>query len=233
MLTRPLGDTALRVQLGERIDEETHARVQSALSALEQAALPGVRELVPAYTTIVVHYDPFAVAAAADQPDLAGWLTRRVEQAIDQARNAKPRRGESVEVPVCYGGEFGPDLARVAEQSGLEPDEVTKRHAAADYWVAMIGFAPGFPYLVGLPGELATPRIARPRKNVPAGSVGIAAAQTGIYPLESPGGWNLIGRTPLRLFDLTRDPPSRLRAGDRVKFRPISPEEFQRLEGRT
>lgn len=231
MLIRPLGDTALRVQLGEKLDEATHARVQAACAAIEAASLPGVRELVPAYTTVTVHYDPVSVALASGRSDdLAGWLGERVEQLIARAGKAKVAKRHIVEVPVCYGGEFGPDLARVAAQAKLPPEEVIKRHAKADYWVAMVGFAPGFPYLMGLPRELATPRLAKPRTAVPAGSVGIAGEQTGIYPLATPGGWNLIGRAAVRLFEPRNDPPVKLQVGDRVKFRAVTREEFARLE---
>lgn len=226
----PLGDCALRVELGEEMDEATHARVAAAAAAIEAAALPGVSELVPAYTTVTVHYNPAAVfSAGAPAADLAGWLGARIGQAVAAAATAKPARGRSVVIPVCYDPEFAPDLARVAAQAQLSPEEVVRRHGRAAYWVALVGFAPGFPYLAGLPAELATPRHARPRTSVPAGSVGIAGAQTGIYPLATPGGWNLIGRTPVRLFDPQQDPPALLRAGDRVQFRAIKRAEFDRL----
>lgn len=231
MLIRPLGDKALRVEVGDTIDEATHARVQAACAAIEAASLPGVRELVPAYTTVTLHYDPAAVAGAgAPVEDLAGWLGMRVEQIVKGAAKVKAPKARAVEIPVCYGGEFGPDLARVAAQAKLSPEEVVRRHARADYWVAMVGFAPGFPYLIGLPKELATPRHAKPRTIVPAGSVGIAGGQTGIYPLATPGGWNLIGRTAVPLFDPHAETPARLQAGDRVKFRAIKAEEFAKLE---
>jgi inhibitor of KinA len=231
MLITPLGDKALRVQFGEKIDEATHARVQSACAAIEGASLPGVRELVPAYTTVTVHYDPSALArAGAPADDLAGWLGLRLEQALKGAVKAKAGKRTVLEIPVCYGDEFGPDLGRVAAQAKLSPEEVIRRHAKAEYWVALVGFSPGFPYLIGLPDELATPRLARPRTTVPAGSVGIAGEQTGIYPLATPGGWNLIGRTALKLFDPLNDPPARLNAGDRVRFRAVTRAEFDRLE---
>lgn len=135
--------------------------------------------------------------------------------------------GRFVEIPVCYDGEFGPDLADVARHTGLSVEEVIARHSAVEYRVHCLGFAPGFPYLGGLPPELATPRRATPRQGVPAGSVAIGGAQTGIYPQSSPGGWNVIGRTPLRLFDADREPPALLKAGDRVRFRPITRGEFE------
>lgn len=232
MLISPLGDSALRVQLGEKMDESTLVRVQSACAAIEAAALPGVVELVPAYTTVTVHYDALAVARAGAEPDLATWLGDRVREAIARGGKAKLEKRAVVEIAVCYGGEFGPDLARVAAQAKISADEVIKRHAKAEYRVALVGFAPGFPYLLGLPRELATPRLAKPRTVVPAGSVGIAGEQTGIYPLATPGGWNLIGRAAVQLFNPHQTPPARLQAGDRVKFRAVSREEFQRLEGR-
>lgn len=222
---------ALRMQFGEAIDESTHARVQAACAAIEAAAVPGVCELVPAFTTITVHYDPVAVVAAgAPAADIAGWLTKHMEQIVAKAGKARPPRRPVVEIAVCYGAAFGPDLARVASRAKLSPEDVVRRHAAAEYWVAMVGFAPGFPYLVGLPAELATPRLAKPRTAVPAGSVGIAGAQTGIYPLATPGGWNLIGRTALKLFDPSAAQPARLQVGDRVKFRAVSAEQFARME---
>lgn len=233
MLIRPLGDKALRVEVGDRIDEATHARVQAACAAIEAASLPGVRELVPAYTTVTVHYDPAAIAhAGAPVEDLAGWLGLRIEQVVKSAGKVKAAKTRVVEIPVCYGGEFGPDLARVATQAKISPEEVIKRHAKADYWVALVGFAPGFPYLIGLPKELATPRHAKPRTVVPAGSVGIAGAQTGIYPFATPGGWNLIGRTAVPLFDPLAETPARLQVGDRVKFRAVAAEQFTPVEAK-
>ena len=227
----PLGDTALLLEIGETIDESTHKRVQGAWQALAAAPMPGVSELVPAYTTVTVFYEPLRVVqAGAPDNDIAGWLSERVRDRLKNPPKLDKPKGRTVEIPVCYGGEFGPDLGPVAKQAKLSPEEVIKRHGKAEYLVYLIGFAPGFPYLGGLPKELATPRHAKPRMAVPPGSVGIADHQTGIYPLATPGGWNLIGRTPLDMFLPREDPPSLLRAGDRVRFRAISREEFLRLE---
>ncbi len=232
MRITPVGDGALRIELGERIDEATQQRVQAACAALDAAAIPGCTELVPAYTTVTVHYDAVAaVAAGAPPDDVAGWLGARAELALGKLSAKSARKAVSVEIPVCYGGEFGPDLTRVAAQAKLSVEEVIKRHASASYTVALVGFSPGFPYLSGLPPQLSTPRLAQPRAQVPAGSVGIAGAQTGVYPLATPGGWNLIGRTPLRLFRPEQNPPVLLQPGDRVKFRAITREEFARQEG--
>jgi len=227
----PLGDTALLLELGETIDEATYQRVQSAWQALAAAPLPGVVELVPAYTTITLFYDLMqAVQAGAPKEGVTDWLAGKVQERLKNRSKMKKTEDRIVEIPVCYGGEYGPDLGLVAKHAGLSAEEVIARHSQADFLVYLLGFAPGFPYLGGLPAELATPRHARPRMIVPPGSVGIADRQSGIYPLATPGGWNLIGRTPLRLFVPTETPPVLLRAGDRVKFRAIRPEEFARLE---
>ncbi len=227
MQITPVGDTALQIELGGAVDEATHQRVQRAWRTLAAAPPPGVSELLPAYTTVTLFFDPAkAVEAGAPAHDLVGWFTRRIAEQLKnpvKAAKAKPR---VMEIPVCYGGDFGPDLARVAAQAKLAPDEVIRRHSAAEYLVHLLGFAPGFPYLGGLPEQLATPRHAKPRMAVPAGSVGIGGSQTGIYPAATPGGWNLIGRTPRPLFRPAADPPVLLQAGDRVKFRVITPAEF-------
>jgi KipI family sensor histidine kinase inhibitor len=178
---------------------------------------------VPAFGRIAVFFD---VAQAGTFEELVAELSGLAARAEATAVSAAAR---TVEIPVCYGGEYGPDLERVATHAGRSAREVTTLHAGADYVVHAIGFSPGFPYLGGLPSELATPRRATPRPRVPAGSVGIGGTQTGIYPLESPGGWNLIGRTPRRLFDAARTEPALLRAGDRVRFRAVEAGEYERL----
>lgn len=233
MQITPLGDNALVLELGTVIDESTHRRVQTAWRALAAAPLPAVSELVPAYTTVTVFYDPWAaVQAGAPALGIADWLGEVLRERLKNPPKTEKAKPRVVEVPVCYGGEFGPDLARVAAQAKLSPEEVIKRHAKAEYLVHLIGFAPGFPYLGGLPKELRTPRHAKPRMTVPPGSVAIGGEQAGIYPLATPGGWNLIGRTPLRIFRPEQTPPVMLAAGDRVKFRAITPEEFSRQEER-
>jgi inhibitor of KinA len=231
MQITPLGDSALIVELGDAINESTHLRVQAAWRALAAEPLPGVSEAVPAYTTVTVFYDPAAVVRAGAPPEgIWGWLGERVRERLKNPPKTSRAKPRTIEVPVCYGGDFGPDLGRVAAQAKLSPEDVIKRHAKAEYRVHLIGFAPGFPYLGGLPKELMTPRHAKPRMAVPAGSVGIGGEQTGIYPHVTPGGWNLIGRTPLRLFRPQEDPPVLLQAGDIVKFRPVTAEEFARMQ---
>ena len=231
MQITPLGDTALMLEFGDVIDESTHRRVHTAWQALQAAPMLAVTELVPAYTTVTVFYNPLeAVQAGARENGIVEWISGKVRERLKNPPKPEKSKPRTIEIPICYGGEFGPDLGQVAKYSKLSPEEVIKRHSKADYIVYLIGFAPGFPYLGGLPKELNTPRHAKPRMNVAPGSVGIAGNQTGIYPLGTPGGWNLIGRTPLKLFVPDRNPPVLLCAGDRVKFRTISSEEFHQLE---
>ena len=218
MRIEPLGDRALQVVLGDAPDEPTRRRIAAAAGRLR--GVPGVIECVPGFTSLTVHYDPLAAPLERALPALLGGL--------EEGREGE---GRWVEIPVCYGGDAGPDLEAVAALHGLAADEVVALHAAAEYRVHLIGFVPGFPYLGGLDPRLHTPRRDTPRTAVPAGSVGIGGGQTGIYPIESPGGWQLIGRTPAALFDVRRDPPSLLRAGDHVRFRPVDADEFRRLEG--
>jgi inhibitor of KinA len=226
----PLGDSALIVQVGDHIDEATHARVQAVVAALEAEPLPAVTELVPAYTTVTLFYQPWsAVAAGAFPEDIPGWLGGIVAARLAKVPDApKPRRGRLVEIPVCYDPEFAPDLPEIAQRAGLPSGKVIELHQEAEYLVYLVGFAPGFPYMGGLPAELAVmPRRAQPRTKVAPGSVGIVGAQCCIYPLATPGGWNLLGCTPRRLFDPQDNPPALLGAGDRVKFRAITREEFE------
>jgi inhibitor of KinA len=234
MRIEPLGDSALIVRVVDEFALDPDASlsaVLAALRALEAAAIPGVIELAPAYTTVAMFFDPARVA-----PDEIGQppfdsLRNKIESLLNRGPVDRKPKGESaaIEVPVCYEGEFAPDLAEVARHAGLSEDEVLRRHSSASYRVTCVGFTPGFPFLSGLPSELATPRRAMPRKEIPAGAVGIGGAQTGIYPRKSPGGWNLIGRTPLRLFDVQREQPALFQAGDRVRLRKISREEFDSL----
>jgi inhibitor of KinA len=223
-----MGDSALVVEFGRRVDELTHHRVQAAAHLLENPPLTGVTEVVPAFTTVTLFYDPvLLVKAGAPAGDLIGGLAKAIRTRLEQMPSkVKTPRAHVVEVPVCYGGPFGPDLEAVAAQRGLTPEEVVRRHSCAIYLVYVIGFSPGFPYLGGLPESLQVPRRAIPRTSVAPGSVGIANDQSCIYPMATPGGWNLVGRTPLKLFRWDAEPPTLLRPGDRVKFRAITPEEF-------
>jgi len=234
-----LGDSALIVRVRERFEdapEETLDDVLHTFHQLRNAAIPGVIELAPAYTSVAVFFDPVTVAKASDTADeLSDWLAGRVRDVVaaGDRRGRRRRIGRDVrvvEIPACYDPEFALDIESVAERAQISTSKVIELHSAAEYRVSCIGFTPGFPFLAGMPKTLATPRRETPRKEIPAGSVGIGGAQTGIYPLRSPGGWNLIGRTPLKLFDPAKNPPSLLQAGDRVRFRAITREEFESLK---
>ncbi|EMR04606.1 5-oxoprolinase subunit PxpB [Cesiribacter andamanensis] len=227
----PLGDAALVVQFGDAISPQVHARVRSLATHLEQHPLAGLLEIVPAYTTLTLYYKPAAVASRTEITPYEQFLSQ-VEEIVAELQQAAPPPARLVEIPVCYGGAFGPDLDEVARHCHLSPEEVIKLHQQGEYLVYMLGFAPGFAYLGGLPEQLATPRKAEPRQAIPSGSVGIAGLQTGIYPLETPGGWQLIGRCPLQLFDPRQDSPSQLQMGDRLRFVAISEPEFRKLERR-
>lgn len=225
MRIEPLGDSALLVRVVEEFHpEESLDAVLRAARQIELSAIPEVIELAPAYTTIGVFFRSEALAFEV----LAGKIERALQSSLEPSR---PRAGAEsmIEVPVCYEGEFAPDLAEVARHANLSEEEVVARHAAASYRVNCVGFAPGFPYLSGLPAELAMLRRATPRKEIPAGAVAIGGSQTGIYPRKSPGGWNIIGRTPLRLFDVERESPALSHIGDQVRFRKIARDEFEQF----
>jgi inhibitor of KinA len=232
----PLGDSALVVRVREQFEdapEETLDEVLRAFQLLQRAEIPGAIEFAPAYTSVALFFDPIAIARAGAAPgETLEWLLRRISATgTGVSHRGRPRRAaaRSIEIPICYDPEFALDLDDVARHTHIPATEIVDLHSTAEYRVACIGFVPGFPFLAGLPRKLATPRRNVPRKEIPPGSVGIGGAQTGIYPLRSPGGWNLIGRTPLRLFDPTKDPPTILRPGDHVRFRAITREEFDSL----
>jgi len=208
-----IADDALVLRIGDRIDPTTNARVHALCARIRAQRPAWLRDLVPAYASIGVFFDPLRT----EMKTVAEWLQAQLD-ALPSDAQATTAVARTVEIPVVYGGEAGPDLDSAAAELGLTALQLAQRHAAGEYVVAMIGFAPGFPYLLGLDPALALPRLATPRTSVPAGSVGIGGAQTGIYPRESPGGWRLLGRTPLTLFDPSREPPALLAPGDRVRF---------------
>jgi len=221
----PLADDAWLLRLGERIDDAANAEVHALVARLRRQPPPWLRDLVPAYASLALFFDPDAVGAEA----ALAWLRAQWRAGRDVADETAADSARQVEIPVAYGGAFGPDLDRSAAELGLSPQRLIQRHADAEYRVAMIGFAPGFPYLSGLDPALALPRLSTPRTAVAAGSVAIGGAQTGIYPRPGPGGWRLLGRTPLNLFDAGRAEPTLLLPGDRVRFVPIDEEAFERL----
>lgn len=211
-------------------DPRVNARIHRLAAALRDAAPPWLRDLVPAYASLGVFVDPERFDPGhADSGDVLDWLQAQLDS-LDLADDAASPPRAPIEIPVRYGGAHGEDLDTAAQALGLDADTLVARHCAGEYTVAMLGFAPGFPYLLGLDPALALPRLSSPRTRVPAGSVAIGGAQTGIYPRESPGGWRLLGRTPLRLFDPARPQPSLLQPGDRVRFRAIGDADFAALE---
>lgn len=215
-------DQSLMIYLGESIDIDTHHRVLKLLRLLEAEPVSGVRNLHPAYDSILIVFDPVALDHAALEQKLMRYVER-----LDTIVLGEPR---VVEIPVCYGGDFGPDLDELARHHSITPDRVIEMHSSAEYLVYFVGFVPGFAYLGGLPQALATPRLQTPRKRVPRGSVAIGGSHTGVYPFETPGGWRLIGKTPLEIFDPASAELSRLRIGDMVRFVPIDQTQFRALE---
>jgi KipI family sensor histidine kinase inhibitor len=222
----PLAESALLIQITneERIDPAIVAQAAALAHALEELAIPGVTDIVPAYTTVTVSFDPREV----DPGDLGARIERL---ASETSATAQPT-GRQVTIPIAYGGTFGPDLDDVAAHAGLSPEEVIARHAGGNYLVAVMGFAPGWAYLLGLPPELAIPRLSNPRTRIPPGSLGIGGEQTGIYPLATAGGWRLIGRTPLRMFDPNREEPFFLHSGDQVRFEPVTEDVYIEIAAR-
>jgi KipI family sensor histidine kinase inhibitor len=224
-LIEPCGDRMVLIQLGNEISSAANAAVHRLAARLGKAQISGVLEWIPSYCALGVIYDPLEIGYRA--------LVEELDRLSEPETELTPESTRKLEIPVAYGAEFGPDLAFVAEYHGLAPERVIALHTGAGYRVYMIGFTPGFPYLGGLPPLLHTPRLPDPRVQVPAGSVAIGGQQTGIYPISSPGGWRIIGRTPLRLFDVRYPRPALLKPGDEITFRAISREEFNTWQAET
>lgn len=221
----PAGESALVIELGDRIDPDINQRVYDLAATIERAALAVVQEVVPTYRSLLVRYDPLR----ANYADMAKSV-EDLARATLTGKGSKEQQRQLYEVAVVYGGEDGPDLPAVASHVGLAEDEVVSLHTRPAYRVYMLGFAPGFPYLGGLDPRIACPRLKTPRTRVTAGSVGIAENQTGIYPLATPGGWQIIGRTPVRLFDARRDPPVAITPGSFLRFVKVSQKEAREIE---
>ena len=219
---RYASDQSLLIYFGHQITLGAHERVRKLLRLLELEPVAGIRNLHPAYCSLLVKFDAIRMGHAELEAILREYLGRLEEVALPEPRQ--------VEIPVCYGGEYGPDLNDVAAMHGMTPEQAIELHASKNYLVYFLGFVPGFAYLGELPEALATPRLATPRRRVPRGSVGIAGNQTGVYPFATPGGWRLLGRTPISMFRSDRDGLSLLSIGDRVRFVPISRERFAALE---
>jgi inhibitor of KinA len=230
----PLSETAISIQFGKRIDIDLHRKVKAFSRWLEQNPFEGFVEYVPAFSNVTVYYDPIRVlqsdkngghpfAKSRSAYDVVSLHLTNIAAQVKVAKEDSPR---VIEIPVCYGGEFGLDLEFVAKHNNLTTDEVIEIHSSGEYLVYMIGFAPGFPYLGGMSEKIAAPRRSSPRETIAKGAVGIAGSQTGVYPIPTPGGWQLIGQTPLELFCPHDTTPSLLKAGDVIRFTPISLEEY-------
>jgi KipI family sensor histidine kinase inhibitor len=220
-----LADDALLLRFGNAIEQIHNTQALAVARRLRELQPPWLRDVVPAYASLAVFFDCDSI----DDADPHALVAAVLRNCLDAGTEADEAHARTVDIPVCYDHSMAPDLAEAADELGLGIEELIHRHCAADYTVAMIGFAPGFPYLLGLPESLTLPRLATPRTRVPAGSVAIGGNQTGIYPRESPGGWRLLGRTPLALFDPARTAPSLLAPGDRVRFQRIGLAAFERM----
>lgn len=218
---RSAGDSALVVRFEEAMSPVVNAKAVAFADAIGSAAITGVRDIVPAYHAVTIYFDPLRTDRQA--------LDAAIARAIPAANRVRATPHAAIDIPVCYGGEFGPDLAAVAQFAAGSEEEVIALHASVTYRVYMLGFVPGFGYMGVVPDRIAAPRLPTPRLRVPAGSIGIAGNQTGVYPAATPGGWQLIGRTPLRPFDPARADPFLFRAGDRIRFHPISADTYRRL----
>ncbi len=216
------GDLALVVEFGNEISPACSEKVRRLNQSLRQKSIPGIVETVPTYRSLLIHYDPMRLSYRK--------LCRYIKASVSTAAGADGGRKKRIEIPVCYGGQYGEDLQAVAQHVGLSEEEVIRLHSSGDYLIYMMGFLPGFPYLGGMDPRLKTPRLSDPRTSIPAGSVGIGGEQTGIYPIASPGGWRLIGRTPLKLYDSKSEKPTLYQAGDYIRFHPIDEQEYLWIE---
>ena len=217
-----VGDCAVSVEFGQEISLEINHKVMALKMVLEREPIRGIVELIPTYCSLLIQYDPMDLRY--------GQLRDRLEALVTQLDEVEMPPKQVVEIPVAYGGEYGPDLGEVARAHNISEEEVIKLHSEPEYPIYMLGFVAGFPYLGGMNKAIATPRKKSPRLKIEAGSVGIAGEQTGIYSVESPGGWQIIGRTPLKLYDVNRNEPVLLKAGQYIKFKPITKEEFRTME---
>lgn len=230
---KPLGETSVIVKFGNAISPTIHNRIKRLADYLEKYPFTGMIEYVMSYTSLVIYYNPFVVKKILTDDENKSALqivATYVDECMEKAQMIDEDKAKVVEIPVCYGGQYGPDIDFVAQHNNLSVQEVIQIHTEPEYLVYMIGFCPGFPYLGGMDKRIATPRRDMPRLEIPARSIGIAGQQTGGYPISTPGGWQIIGRTPLEMFNPNDDEnPSLLHSGDLVKFRAISEEEYLSL----
>lgn len=216
------GDSALLIEFEQKIAPEINAQITAFVHLLKGQHIEGVTDLIPAFASLLINYDPRVIGYKD--------LKARIEELLKIEVSEEAGEARVFEIPVCYGGEYGPDIANIAENAGLSEQEVIDIHCSKDYLIYMLGFLPGFVYLGGLDERIHTPRLANPRISIPAGSVGIAASQTGIYPLNSPGGWQLLGMTPVKTYDPERETPILVEAGDYIRFVPVTEEEFLKIK---
>lgn len=216
------GDKSVVVQFGDVIDETINRKVMALMKAIEGSSLKiYIDEMIPTYRSLMINYDPIKI----DFDE----LLKNIKDLESNIKDVDIIEKNIIEIPVLYGGEYGPDILNVAKHNNISEEEVIKIHSSKEYLIYMLGFTPGFPYLGGMDKKIETPRLQTPRTKIPAGSVGIAATQTGIYPIDSPGGWQLIGRTPLKLYDENKENPILLKAGNYIKFIPITKSEFDKI----
>ena len=222
----PLAENGIIIDLGKEISETTLQKIQTIAACLDERSYSWMIEYVPAFTTITIYYDPLKVFALRSETMPYNYVLEEINSLLLKLKNSSLLQSRTITIPVCYGGDFGPDLQFVAMYNNLTTQEVIEIHSGTEYLVHMIGFAPGFPYIGGMSEKIAVPRRNTPRLKIPQGSVGIAGSQTGVYPIETPGGWQLIGRTPVNLFTPSGATPSLLQAGNKIIFTPISSKEF-------
>ena len=216
------GDSALLIEFGKEINPETNRKITAIVQLMREQHIEGIVDVIPAFCSLLINYDPRVLSYEE--------LKERMENLLKMETKTETTRKRIFEIPVCYGGEYGPDIDNIAEHAGLSVNEVIKIHSSKDYLIYMLGFLPGFTYLGGLDERIHTPRLASPRLTIRAGSVVIGGSQTGIYPLDSPGGWQLMGLTPVRTYDPERQTPILVEAGDYIRFIPIDEEEFLRIQ---
>ena len=217
----PTGDTSVCVEFGNEISEKINSEIRAFNILLNEEKIKGIIETVPTYRSIMVHYDPGVIPYRT--------LIGRLKALTGKMDKVEIPPSDVLEIPVLYGGEMGPDLAFVAQNAGISEEEVVKIHTSTEYLIYMLGFTPGFTYLGGMSDKIATPRLKQPRVKIPAGSVGIAGKQTGVYPVDSPGGWQLIGRTPVKMYDPDREVPILPQAGQYIKFKAVSQAEYDKI----
>ena len=216
------GDSSVLIQFGNTIDPEINYRISATVQMMREQHIVGVTDIIPAFCSLLINYDPRVITFAEIKERMEGILKMEIK--------AGAKRKKVYEIPVCYGGEYGPDIQNIADHAGLSVEEVIDIHTSRDYLIYMLGFLPGFTYLGGLDERIHTPRLANPRIRIPAGSVGIGGSQTGIYPMDSPGGWQLMGLTPVKTYDPEREVPILVEAGDYIRFVPVDRAEYDRIK---